>query len=98
MAIYTKNAVYLSAKNDLEGAQQQLRHGIALVQKGFDVAVAINNAIQIAENASLLGEYYFLLGEFDTSKTHTVLALAQSREIDYAAIMAESMLYLGKNC
>jgi len=93
--LHKKNAVRLMATNDLEGAKQYLRRGIVLVREGLDVAVAADNPFQIAERQGLLGEYYFLLGEYDAATTHIKMALAQSSALDHAPIMAESMLYLG---
>jgi tetratricopeptide (TPR) repeat protein len=93
--LHKKNAERLMASNDLDGAKQYLRRGIALVQEGYAAAISLGNPFQIAEKAGSLGEYYFLLGEYDAANTHIELALARSRALDHAPIMAESMLYLG---
>ncbi len=91
-----KNAELLMSQNDHESAKKQLRDAIKIVQEGFDASIKEADSYLTADKEASLGQYYFLLGEYDRAKTHIEAALAQSRALELAPIMAESMLYLGQ--
>lgn len=94
--LHKTNAELLMSQNDHDGAKKCLRNAIALVQDGLGAANVADNNLQMAEKAASLGEYYFLLGEYDAANTHIEAALARSRLIEHAPITAEAMLYLGQ--
>jgi tetratricopeptide (TPR) repeat protein len=95
--LHKKKAVAAIANDEPRATvEMHFRAGIALVEESIQMAQDINNPFEVADKTGSLGEYHFLLGEYDEATRLVDTALQLGRNIDHPHLIAESMLFLGR--
>jgi tetratricopeptide (TPR) repeat protein len=94
--LYKKRALEDRRLGQHDQARYWFDRAVAMVQDGFDAAEANDNKFDAADKMGSLGEYYFLMENFDLAKDAFVRALVYANEIQHLHTIAESHLFLGR--